>query len=34
MKENRSSVARFYKLTKSFAAMVSLASAMRCLRQY
>ncbi|MBK3433128.1 IS5 family transposase [Pseudomonas sp. CCI1.1] len=34
LKENRRIVARFDKLATSFAAMVSLACAMRCLRQY
>lgn len=33
-KENRRIVARFDKLAKSYATMVSLAYAMRCLRQY
>ncbi|MDO7912898.1 hypothetical protein Q6A49_20430 [Pseudomonas sp. 22-AL-CL-001] len=32
MKENRRIVTRFDKLAKSYAAMVSLACAMRCLR--
>lgn len=34
LKENRRIVTRFDKLATSFAAMVSLACAMRCLRQY
>ncbi|ANF86295.1 transposase IS4 family protein [Pseudomonas antarctica] len=34
LKENRRIVPRFDKLATSFAAMVSLACAMRCLRQY
>ncbi|NBA93555.1 IS5 family transposase [Pseudomonas sp. R5(2019)] len=34
LKENRRIVTRFDKLAKSFAAMVSLACAMRCLRQH
>lgn len=34
LKENRRIVTRFDKLAKSYAAMVSLACAMRCLRQY
>ncbi|WP_097136398.1 MULTISPECIES: IS5 family transposase [unclassified Pseudomonas] len=34
LKENRRIVTRFDKLAKSFAAMLSLACAMRCLRQY
>jgi transposase len=34
LRENRRIVARFDKLEKSFAAMVSLACAMRCLRHY
>ena len=34
LKENRRIVTRFDKLAKSYAAMVSLACAMRCLRHY
>ena len=34
LKENRRIVTRFDKLPKCFAAMVSLACAMRCLRHY
>jgi transposase len=34
LKENRRVVARFYKLATSFAAMVSLAGAVRDLRRY
>ena len=34
LKDNRRIVTRFDKLAKSFAAMVSLACAMRCIRQY
>jgi transposase len=34
LKENRRIVTRFDKLARSFAAMVSLGCAMRCLRQY
>ena len=34
LKENRRNVTRFDKLAKNYAAMVSLACAMRCLRQY
>lgn len=34
LKENRRIVTRFDKLAKSFAAMVALACAMRCLRHY
>lgn len=34
LKENRRIVTRFDKLAKSFEAMVSLACAMRCVRQY
>lgn len=34
LKENGRIVARFDKLAKTYAAMVSLACAMRCLRQY
>ncbi|SDB66786.1 hypothetical protein SAMN03159290_05957 [Pseudomonas sp. NFACC13-1] len=33
-RENRRIVTRFDKLAKSYAAMVSLDRAMRCLRQY
>ncbi len=34
LKENRRIVTRFDKLAKSYAAMVSLACAMRCLRHF
>ena len=34
LKENRRMFTRFDKLAKSYAAMVSLACAMRCLRHY
>ncbi len=34
LKENRRIVTRFDKLERSYAAMVSLACSMRCLRQY
>ena len=34
LKENRRIITRFDKLTKSYAAMISLACAMRCLRHY
>lgn len=34
LKDNRRIVIRFYKLARRYAAMVSLACSMRCLRQY
>ncbi|EKT4524906.1 transposase, partial [Pseudomonas putida] len=34
LKENRRIVTRFDKLAKSYAAMVSLACVMRCMRRY